>query len=567
MKKFFNIFFLVSFYLIGQDIQEKNILEAASKFFTKQLKDTFSVDLQIQPSFSSEFPDLLFIENKASKGFIVTTKETSFIPVIAYSFESSLSELHPGVKWYFKWIEDQIKWSKEQKVLPTKFTKNEWTLFLKNGILPTYSKYSISPLLSTKWNQDCYYNELCPEHPDGPCGHCYAGCVATAMGQVMKFHACPKKGEGSHMYGCNLYSNISANFEQTYLWDSMPAQLTSSNIPTATLLFHCGVSVDMDYTPTGSGSNLNLATEALKTYFKYEEYATYLEKNNISDQNWIDIIETELLAKRPLIYAGCGNDGCHAFVLDGKDASNRFHFNWGWGGAYDGFYYISNLNPGGVNFSSNQTMITGVEPKETDSIYCPNVQVYTNITDTIEDGSGPERYGNNTHCSWLIEPPGAGLIYIYFIHLATEKDADIIEIRQGTNENAPLVATISGYDLPQQPILVWGSAAYIHFSSDDILRSDGFKLYYSASMVNLSEYAQEKIKIFPNPAPHTFSIEIPDELFSENINIEIKNITQQNLFSIHPSENKISVTLDEPGMYFIQIKGSTFTTTKPLVIY
>jgi|GEM_PF-3587174 len=80
------------------------------------------------------------------------------------------------------------------------------------------------------------------------------------------------------MYGCNLYSNISANFEQTYLWDSMPAQLTSSNIPTATLLFHCGVSVDMDYTPTGSGSNLNLATEALKTYFKYEEYATYLEK-------------------------------------------------------------------------------------------------------------------------------------------------------------------------------------------------------------------------------------------------------------------------------------------------
>jgi len=72
-----------------------------------------------------------------------------------------------------------------------------------------------------------------------------------------------------------------------------------------------------------------------------------------------------------LIYAGCGNDGCHAFVLDGKDASNRFHFNWGWGGAYDGFYYFSYLNPGGVDFSSNQTMISGVEPKETDSIYCP----------------------------------------------------------------------------------------------------------------------------------------------------------------------------------------------------
>lgn len=563
IRVFALFFVLVVLQLSSQSIKDVQVSAAAEKFF--HAKDIRFI-AELRPEYQEEFPDLIFIQNRIGRGFLVATREETFYPVIAYSDEANIDIMPPGVRWYFRWVQDEISEARNKKITSIQF-RDTWATFLDEGKLPVQTNLAVAPLLTTRWNQDCYYNELCPEHVDGPCGHCYAGCVATAMAQVMKFHSYPEQGQGSHMYGTNLYPDLSANFgATTYLWDSMPAQLTASNLPVATLLYHCGVSVNMDYGPDGSGSSLSLATEALVTYFKYASYTSYIDRDGIDDGTWAEIMKNELLARRPLVYAGCGNGGCHAFVVDGIDASGKFHVNWGWGGAYDGYYSLSNFKPGGVDFNSNQRMITGLEPAETDMVYCSALQVYTNLTDTIEDGSGAERYGNNTSCSWLIQPPGAGLIYIYFTKLATEKDADEIRIYQGANTNAPLVATISGYELPSQPILVWGNAAYVTFTSDDILRSDGFSFYYTTSFVDLQEYATDKIQVFPNPANSEFFLEIPNELLDNQAKIELFNSLWQKIEEKVVQQTHQMFRIEEAGTYYIRITGPYFSVMKKLVV-
>jgi hypothetical protein len=41
-----------------------------------------------------------------------------------------------------------------------------------------------------------------------------------------------------------------------------------------------------------------------------------------------------------MYYGGCQDGGCHAFVCDGYDDNDYFHFNLGWGGSSDGWYLI-----------------------------------------------------------------------------------------------------------------------------------------------------------------------------------------------------------------------------------
>ena len=42
----------------------------------------------------------------------------------------------------------------------------------------------------------------------------------------------------------------------------------------------------------------------------------------------------------PMYYGGCQDGGCHAFVCDGYDDNDYYHFNLGWGGGSDGWYLI-----------------------------------------------------------------------------------------------------------------------------------------------------------------------------------------------------------------------------------
>ncbi|MCK4288758.1 MAG: C10 family peptidase, partial [Bacteroidales bacterium] len=273
-------------------------------------------------------------------GFVIVSAEDHVLPILGYSFEGNYYENNQPPQ-FISWMQnykEQILFVKENNLPASEeiiflWEKYETRTEKDNGFYE--NRTIVGPLLGDiKWDQGCLYNDSCPADASGPCGHAYAGCVATATGMIMKYHHHPHQGVGSNSYFNATYGTLSADFgSTTYDWANMP--VSGSNEDVALILYHVGVSVNMNYGPTGSSANTSAAVTALKTYFEYKTSAFYDQKVYHTPQVWNNMLITELDNDRPLLYRGYGTGG-HAFVCDGYDDDYQstgtlyFHFNWGW---------------------------------------------------------------------------------------------------------------------------------------------------------------------------------------------------------------------------------------------
>ena len=129
---------------------------------------------------------------------------------------------------------------------------------------------------------------------------------------------------------------------------------------------YCGQAVEMDYSPEGSGAYTSDQLAAMKS-FGYSSSAQLKSKYGNTTQ-WETMIRTELDAGRPILYSASDpSAGGHAFICDGYNSSNYYHFNYGWYGTCDGWYLTTALNMihrdgEELHFNSNHQMLTGVEP-------------------------------------------------------------------------------------------------------------------------------------------------------------------------------------------------------------
>jgi hypothetical protein len=368
MKKL-SLFFLFTFfaftYLSAEIINEQTAITVAKNHFYVVTGTDNYTDLELVFTKSNNDQPVYYIFNaKENLGFIIISADDNVYPVLGYSFEQIYFD-HPDAANFHYWMNnyaDQIIYVRENNVKADEKITSSWNELLKTN--PSSKDLEeVDPLLSTNWDQGTYYNQFCPADPSGPGGHVWAGCVATAMGMVMKYHDYPEQGTGSHSYNASGYGTQSANFgETTYEWDNMPNQLYSNNTPVATLLYHLGVSVDMQYSPSGSGAFSADARDALVEYFNYSENAALLPKNSFPIETFIYKIKNELNLNRPLYYSGSSNSGGHAFVCDGYQGDSHFHFNFGWSGYGNGYYYLSNVN----GFNSGQAALFYVYPEGTD---------------------------------------------------------------------------------------------------------------------------------------------------------------------------------------------------------
>lgn len=231
----------------------------------------------------------------------------------------------------------------------------------------------IRPLLGNiKWNQSAPWDGLCPAGTP-------VGCVATAMAQVLYYYRYPEHGFGSKTYTNNGVTHH-VDFENTYYaWDQMfdaydgyttPAQ----NHAVAELSYHCGVAVNMDYSPGGSGAWTELIPHELHKYFGYNSKASTQSRSEYTYAEWCDLLIAELQAGRPVIFAGTSSDVGHCFVIDGVNREGLFHVNWGWGGYYNGYFDIGILDPEGqgiggsveatMGYCLNQRAVVQLCPEE-----------------------------------------------------------------------------------------------------------------------------------------------------------------------------------------------------------
>ncbi len=338
-------------------------------------KNILSTAPGVQATTKQSSSPVLYTINLDNGGWVLVSGDDVAYPVIGYALKGSASP-EPIPPAFQEWITDVQKTirdaaEKAQSALPTNRVSAQnravWeALTMPLNKVNSVQATGVSPLLKTTWSQGKYYNTLCPYDSSASNwvdNRTLVGCVATAMGQVMKYHNWPDQGVGTHSYYHPTYGTLSANFGATrYNWGAMPwGSVTEYNTAVATLLYHAGVSLEMDYGPHGSGAYTGSVAVALKTYFKYKDTITYKHRSSFSTDAWENKLRTELDARRPLVYRGRGSGG-HAFVCDGYSGTNFFHFNWGWNGHYDGYFYLSDLTPGDHNYNSSQAAVLGIEP-------------------------------------------------------------------------------------------------------------------------------------------------------------------------------------------------------------
>ncbi|MDP8221644.1 MAG: C10 family peptidase, partial [Candidatus Stygibacter frigidus] len=244
---------------------------------------------------------------------------------------------------------------------------NEWQRLLTNEFTPLRDLRDVSPLLTCNWNQDSPWSQYCPHGPGQNNPFVYSGCVAVSMAQVMYFWNHPSVGVGSHTYTHDQYGTISCDFSETeFNYNTM--QNNYATAETKELQWACGVAVEMDYGSDGSGAQVGYgnynARNAMVNYFSYHPSAIFRTKESSSASTYEAYIRTDLDAGFPLIYSGVGDGFGHAFNLDGYQGTSYFHFNFGWSGSSNGYFYLSNINPGGYNFNESQGGIFSMFPDE-----------------------------------------------------------------------------------------------------------------------------------------------------------------------------------------------------------
>lgn len=304
---------------------------------------------------NTTFPAYYIINAENNSGFVIISGDDNAREVLAYSDEGSLNlnQLPTNVKYWLDFYTAEI----------AHFTPEDATA---TNQLPARTASTratppvITPLLDDiKWDQGDPYNLMCPE-ANGE--RTVTGCAATALAIVMKYYGYPQQGTGSYSYTTtSLKRTLSANFgETTYKWDLMLPQYTASatdgqKAAVAELMLHCGIAMDMDYNVSsagGSGAGIFKQYNALTKYFGYNPNIYFEGRDYNSEGRWKNMIQNELLAGRPVLYNGQSTGGGHAFILDGCDEKDMYHFNWGWGGYANGYYSLSALNPGSGGIGS-----------------------------------------------------------------------------------------------------------------------------------------------------------------------------------------------------------------------
>lgn len=313
------------------------------------------------------------VYNAAGHGFVVVAADDLVLPVLAWSEEGPFDPDQLPVnaaKWFEGYVRE-MRYVLDEAPMPDAEVDQTWQRLLVDQLVADRADRDVAPLLQTKWDQAPHVNAQCP-------GGSVTGCVATAMAQIMKYHAYPQQGVGFHSYNAPNHGTLSANFgATTYNWGAMPNIVNSANNAVATLMYHCGVSVDMQYSPQVSNAYLlsnaspiqHCAEYAMRTYFNYSSDMQGVHRDQNSEAQWISLMKGELDASRPVLYAGFGSGGGHAFVCDGYNSNNFFHFNWGWGGQADGYFQVGALNPGSTGtgggsggYNSGQQALIGLRP-------------------------------------------------------------------------------------------------------------------------------------------------------------------------------------------------------------
>lgn len=298
--------------------------------------------------------DGVYAVNLETGGFVLVPNSEKTTDILGYSDEGGfdMGELPDNVRAWLQGYADQVGWNDEAE---TPMRREQVVV----------AKSAISPMLTAKWDQGevnetgNVFNWQCPTYHYSNINkdyHCYTGCVAVAMAQVMYYYHYPSTTTAV-IPSFTSNSSIGELPElpvTAFAWEDMQDEYTGSDLTDLStskaaaigkLLKYCGYGSQMNYGTGGSSTSTLKMLQALVSYFGYDMKAKRRLRSDYSRQEWESMVYDELKNKRPVLYGGASTGGGHQFVVDGYDGDGMYHVNWGWGGYYNGYFLLDVLNP------------------------------------------------------------------------------------------------------------------------------------------------------------------------------------------------------------------------------
>lgn len=320
--------------------------------------------------------------NANSKGFTIVSGDDRLPEIVGYSSQGSYDENNfpEGFVSFMKAYQNLYN---KVNLGDAEALKNlaEIKAWRNKKNASAASTSAVAPLLGNiEWDQTSPYNNMCPRYDSV---HVAAtGCVATAMAQVMAYYKYPKQLKADIPGYVNRWNGIPMEIptitqeEGVYDWDNMLPKYNKEANATqqqkdavAKLMYHCGAAVRMSYGPESGAA---VSSSKLAKYFGYDaDLMMDLSRSSFTLDKWMQIIDTELAAGRPVLYGGQSSENGHQFICDGKDENGLYHINWGWSGNQNAYFDLSILNPekGGTGsgsaadgFNRYCTMTIGIAP-------------------------------------------------------------------------------------------------------------------------------------------------------------------------------------------------------------
>lgn len=370
MKK--NYFLVVLMLLIGASLQAKQIdvnkaKTIAANFLQQQsLTRSANGDLQLaytatdngSATRAASSANLFYVFNSGkSDGFVVVAGDDQMRPVLGYTLNGSfdINTANDGLLWWLSAI------TAKAKAVANGTDKSTFTSTRTTG--------SVEPIVKTHWSQSSPYNDLCPvDNTDGNGSNSVTGCVATAMAQLLYtcfagtqqtltgIATCRPEAHASSTQDVDL-SQFTIDYSKMDLkYDGDESDESKNAV--AQLMYACGLSVNMNYCSSSSGSNGSSYT--FMKHFGIDQSCTTAHRGQYTSDEWDALIRSELDNGRAVLYSGQTLDySGHAFICDGYDTDGLYHINWGWGGYNDGYFDFYSLD---FDYVNNQGAICGIKP-------------------------------------------------------------------------------------------------------------------------------------------------------------------------------------------------------------
>lgn len=314
-----------------------------------RIKDIIPVK-SLETRAKSEKTDIYVVNFYEDAGFVLVGGKKYLPEIIAFveggNYDGSFSQV-PGFNIFMNEISNSIK--------TLKCDNKEDDLQIQDfyyDIKSYIDTLSISKLVNTEWHQRYPFNMFCFT-PDGISAP--AGCVAIAMAQIMSKHSFPHEIKLTYPNADSIMTELD--------WSNMTLPLHTYNhnvvckycIQNGRLCREIGKHVGMEY----GGFNSGASSENVKAAFESFGYVS----SPYVDYHLTNIIESLKNGNPVYIRARNENSG-HAWVTDGYKYIKKYeehykvdfkentrelvggtttierflHFNYGWGGEYNGYY-------------------------------------------------------------------------------------------------------------------------------------------------------------------------------------------------------------------------------------